>query len=99
SATLDDGLWESLPEAAMVGKARVAGLDLASARMTAVLEGVIALSTHPGGFTSGELAAQVQERLRISAAEYQPRQAAYDLKKLRGKKLVGKLGKSRRYEA
>jgi hypothetical protein len=99
SATLDDGLWESLPEASMVGKARVAGLDLASARMTAVLEGVIALSTRPGGFTSGELAAQVQERLRISAAEYQPRQAAYDLKKLRGKKLVGKLGKSRRYEA
>ena len=30
---------------------------------------------------------------------YQPRQAAYDLKKLRGKKLVSKIGNSRRYEA
>jgi hypothetical protein len=67
--------------------------------MTAVLEGVVALSTHPGGFTSGELAVQVQERLRVSAEEYQPRQAAYDLKKLRGKSLVGKVGKRRRYEA
>jgi len=34
-----------------------------------------------------------------SAKPYQPRQAAYDLKKLRGKKLVSKIGNSRRYEA
>jgi len=34
-----------------------------------------------------------------SAKPYQPRQAAYDLKKLRGKKLVSKIGSSRRYEA
>jgi len=34
-----------------------------------------------------------------SAKPYQPRQAAYDLKKLRGKKLGSKIGNSRRYEA
>src|SRR5262249_22279178 len=91
SATLDDGTYESLPEPSAVGDARVAGISLASARMAAVMESVVALATQPGGFTSGDLANQVQERLGISAEDYQPRQAAYDLKKLRGKTLVCKI--------
>jgi hypothetical protein len=99
SATLDDGTYESLPEPSAVGAARVAGINLASARMAAVMESVVALSTQPGGFSSGDLAIQVQERLGVSAEDYQPRQAAYDLKKLRGKTLVCKIGKSRLYEA
>jgi hypothetical protein len=99
SATLDDGTYESLPEPSAVGASRVAGIDLASARMAAVMESVVALSTQPGGFTSGDLAVKMQERLRVSAADYQPRQAAYDLKKLRGKMLVCKIGTSRCYEA
>jgi hypothetical protein len=99
SATLDDGTYESLPEPTAVGAARVAGINLASARMGAVMESVVALSTQPGGFTSGDLAVKMRERLGVSAEDYQPRQAAYDLKKLRGKKLVAKRGKSRLYEA
>jgi hypothetical protein len=99
SATLDDGTWESLPEPSAVGAGRVAGIDIASARLGAVMDAVVALSTQPGGFTSGDLAVKVQEQLRVSAEDYQPRQAAYDLKKLRGKKLLAKIGKSRRYEA
>jgi hypothetical protein len=98
SATLDDGTYESLPEPSAVGAARVAGINLASARLAAVMESVVALSTQPGGFTSGDLAVTVQERLGVSAEEYQPRQAAYDLKKLRGKKLVTKIGNRRLYE-
>jgi hypothetical protein len=99
SATLDDGTYESLPEPSAVGAARVAGINLASARLAAVMESVVALSTQPGGFTSGDLAMKVQERLDVSAEDYQPRQAAYDLKKLRGKELVSKVGKSRQYQA
>ena len=99
SATLDDGTYESLPEPSAMGAARVAGINLASARMAAVMEAVVALSTQPGGFSSGDLAVKVQERLDVSAEDYQPRQAAYDLKKLRGKTLVRKIGKSRLYEA
>jgi hypothetical protein len=99
SATLDDGTYESLPEPSAVGAARVAGINLASVRMAAVMEAVVALSLQPGGFTSGDLAVKVQERLGVSAEEYQPRQAAYDLKKLRGKTLVRKIGKTRLYEA
>lgn len=99
SATLDDGTYESLPQPSAVGAGRVAGINLASTRMAAVMEAVVALSTQPGGFTSGDLASKVQERLRVSAENYQPRQAAYDLKKLRGKAMVKKIGKSRRYQA
>jgi hypothetical protein len=99
SATLDDGLYESLPEPSALGAARVAGIDLASERLGAVMDAVMGLATQPGGFSSGDLAVQVQERLGVSAEEYQPRQAAYDLKKLRGKKLVNRIGASRRYEA
>jgi len=58
-----------------------------------------ALSTAPKGFTASDLAAQVRTLNGPSAKPYQPRQAAYDLKKLRGKKLVSKIGNSRRYEA
>jgi hypothetical protein len=99
AATLDDGVYESLPEPSAVGAARVAGLNLASARLAAVMESVVALSTQPGGFTSGDVAVKVQARLGIAAQDYQPRQAAYDLKKLRGKQLVCKVGTSRLYEA
>lgn len=98
SATLDEGTYESLPEPSAVGAAQVAGINLASARMAAVMESVVALSTQPGGFRSGDLAVKVQECLGVSAEDYQPRHAAYDLKKLRGKKLVQKIGKSRLYE-
>lgn len=99
SATLDDGTYESLPKPSAVGAARVAGIHLASARLGAVMDAVLALSTQPGGFSSGDLASNVRERLGVSADVYQPRQAAYDLKKLRGKMLVCKIGKSRLYES
>jgi hypothetical protein len=99
SATLDDGAYESLPEPSAVGAARVAGINLASARMAAVMDAVVGLSMQPGGFSSGDLAIKVQERLGVAAGDYQPRHAAYDLKKLRGKKLVNKIGKTRLYEA
>jgi hypothetical protein len=98
SAIVDDGTWESLPEPSAVGASRVAGIDVASARMAAVMESVVALSTQPDGFSSGALAIEVQNRLGIAAEDYQPRHAAYDLKKLRGKALVRKVGASRRYE-
>jgi hypothetical protein len=99
SATLDDGTWESLPQPSTVGASRVAGINLASGRLAVVMEGVVALSTQPGGFSSGDLAVKVQERLGVPAEVYQPRHAAYDLKKLRGKNLVAKIGKSRLYAA
>jgi hypothetical protein len=99
SAALDDGTYESLPEPSALGAGRVAGINLASARLAAVMAAVVALSARPGGFTSGQLALKVQECLGMSAEQYQPRQAAYDLRKLRGKNLVAKIANARRYDA
>jgi hypothetical protein len=99
SATLSEDTYESLPKPSTVGAARVAGINLASARMAAVMESVVALSTQDGGFSSGDLAVKVRERLRAPVPDYRPRQAAYDLKKLRGKNLIHKIGKSRLYQA
>ena len=96
---IDDGTWDSLPEPSQVGGSRVAGIELANGRLGAVVESVLALSTHPEGFTSGELAGRVRQQLGCAEAEYRARQAAYDLKKLRGKHLVEKIGKSHRYRA
>jgi hypothetical protein len=66
-------------------------------RLRAVIEAVIDLAATPGGFTVSSLAAKVQEILGVEASAYLPRHAAYDLKKLRGKQWVQKLGTSRRY--
>jgi hypothetical protein len=97
--SLDDGTWDALPKPSQVGQSRVTGIQLTNARLGAVLESVLALSTQPEGFTSGELALQVRQQLGCVESEYQARQAAYDLKKLRGKHLVEKIDESRRYQA
>jgi hypothetical protein len=99
AATLDDGMLDALPFPAQVGQSRVTGIDMNRPRMVAVLKAVVALSSRPGGLISRDLAAKVRELAGQSEAEYGPRQASYDLKKLCGKGLVGRVGKSRRYAA
>jgi hypothetical protein len=51
------------------------------------------------GFTASELAARVRALSKQSPCQYGPRHAAYDLKKLRGKQIVRRIGHTRRYEA
>ena len=63
--------------------------------MRHVTEAVIALSASPGGFTASQLATRVRD---CGELNYQARQAAYDLKKLRGKEMVRRVGKTRKYE-
>jgi hypothetical protein len=67
--------------------------------MRSAIEAVVALSPSPGGFTASELASQVRALSKQSESEYGPRRAAYDLKKLRGKKIVRRIGQTRRYES
>jgi hypothetical protein len=80
--------------ASQVGKITVGGIDLNKTRMRTVVEAVIALSPSPNGFTASDIAARVRER----CPPYGPRHAAYDLKKLRGKQIVRRIGHTRRYE-
>jgi hypothetical protein len=94
-----DDMLEQLPAAARVGKTIVGGIDLNQVRMRAVVEAVIALSPSPTGFTASDVAARVRAIGDEHHAQYGPRQAAYDLKKLRGKHIVARIGRTRRYEA
>lgn len=94
-ASISDHSLDDWYKPSQVGQTRVGRVNINQPRMRAVLQAVIALSVTPHGFQSADLAAQVQEN---SASRYTPRQAAYDLKKLRGKNLVRKIDNSRRYE-
>jgi hypothetical protein len=94
---IPDGTLERLPESSVVGKAKVGGIDFNKARMRRVAEAVLALSWRPSGFTSSELADQVVQSGPAANGGYSPRQAAYDLKKLRGKQMVERVGKTRAY--
>jgi hypothetical protein len=96
---IPDDTLERLPEPSTVGKAKVGGIDVNKPRMRRVAEAVLALSWRPGGFTSSELADQVVQSNHEIQSGYSPRQAAYDLKKLRGKQMAERIGKTRHYQA
>jgi hypothetical protein len=93
-----DEMLEQLPTASRVGKTVVGGIDLNKARMRQVVEALIALSPSPNGFTASDVAVRVRALSKQSPCQYGPRHAAYDLKKLRGKQIVRRIGHSRRYE-
>jgi hypothetical protein len=57
------------------------------------------LSTSPKGFTAGELATEVHRLGGSPGNAYGTRQAAYDIRKLRGKQMVEKRPHSHRYQA
>ena len=97
-AGVADETLEQLPTPSQVGKTRVGGIDLNKTRMRTVLAAVLALAAIPQGFTVGQFATQVQAMRGLTTQTYGTRQAAYDLKKLRGKQLISKVGVSRRYQ-
>jgi hypothetical protein len=90
-----DGLLDRLPTPAQIGGTRVGGVDLNKPRIRAALSAVLALSTTSAGFTVAEFTAKVHAMTGHTA--YTIRQAAYDLRKLRGKDLIAKPGRTRRY--
>jgi hypothetical protein len=93
---IPDGFLDRLPAPARLGATRLGGVDLDSPRIRNTLTAVLALSAAPDGFTVADLTAKV---VAMSAnTGYTTRQAAYDLRKLRGKDLVERLGTSRRYQ-
>jgi hypothetical protein len=79
------------------GNHRLAGVDLQKPRLRAVAEAVIALAPQPDGFTAEALATRVRTQQGRTMAKYNARKAAYDLRKLRGKALVQRIAKTRRY--
>jgi len=76
----------------------VGGIDFNRRRMQRVVRGLLALAASPGGFTASQLASQVVAQKTGEPYTYSSRQAAYDLKKFRGKGMVFRIGRSHRYE-
>jgi hypothetical protein len=97
-ACISDTRLEEWPTPSQVGQTCVGGVDLNKPRMRRVLEAVMGLAAAPRGFRVSELAAKVSALGRVSEGAYPARHAAYDLKKLRGKNAVRRVGTSRRYE-
>lgn len=96
-AFVSDEALNRLPMPAHVGNTRVGGIDIGKPRIRMVMSALLTLAIAPLGFTASELAAKVREIGREAIPQYDARRAAYDLKKLRAKDLVAKLGRSRRY--
>jgi len=86
---ISDGMLDQLPNPAQLGKTRVGGIDLNKPRTRAVLAAALSLACCPGGFTSKQFAATVKEMRNPALENYDARRAAYDLKKLRVKSLLG----------
>ena len=93
---LPDGLLDELPVPSQIGAVRTGGIDLNTPRIRAALAAAVALAPAPPGFTAAEFAARVCQMTRHDG--YTIRQAAYDLRKLRGKNLIDKPGRTRRYQ-
>jgi len=98
-AFLDEGAFENWSKPTQRGARRLAGIDLNKARNRHVVDAVVVLSTRPGGFSLAQVAEAVQQRGDRSFKPYSSRNAAYDLAKLKGKKLVDRVKGSRRYKA
>jgi hypothetical protein len=90
-----DDLLDRLPTPAQIGATRVGGIDLNRPRIRDALSAVLALSATSGGFTVAEFTTKVHTMTGHTG--YTIRQAAYDLRKLRGKDLITKPGRTRLY--
>lgn len=87
--------WEQLHTPSHIGKSRVGGIDIRMSRMRVAMNAAVALAAAPRGFTVSQFANEV---VSLGGKPYTLAQAVYDIRKLRGKQFVCKVGKSRRYE-
>jgi hypothetical protein len=93
---LPDGILDQLPLPSQLGATRTGGIDLNKPRIRAALSAALALAPAPRGFTVAEFTAKVQAM--TGQHDYTTRQAAHDIRKLRGKDLATRHGRSRRYD-
>lgn len=92
-----DGTLDNLPVPSAIGTGRLGGIDLNKPRARAVMATAVALSVAPDGFTVADFAAKTNAMGALAGTDHTVRQAAYDIRKLRGKHLVVKPDHSRRY--
>jgi len=95
---LPDDMLDRLPAPSRVAGARIGGIDINVPRVRAALAAALALAVAPQGFTVAQFTAQVRAITAQTPDGYSTRQGAYDLRKLRGKQLVIKPARTRRYQ-
>ncbi len=95
---LPDGILDQLPAPSKLAGTRIGGIDMNIPRVRAALAAALALAVAPAGFTVAQFTAQVRAMTGQAPEDYSVRQGAYDLRKLRGKRLVLKPGRTRRYQ-
>ncbi len=95
---IDDAALARWPQRSSLNGTAVAGIDMNRPRMQAVLQAVVALAIKPNGFKSSELADRVRQIPEMAGKQYTARQASYDLRKLRAKRVIRRIPKSLRYE-
>jgi len=97
ASTVDTGQLAALAAPTLIGQRRVPGLKLHDDRVIRLLETLL----HPGGFirdwTTRQLHTRVVARHHLAADDYRLSQLRYDLSKLRAKRLVERIGNTRRY--
>ena len=92
---LDDGSLKNLVSPTIKGKTRLAGVDINKERTQAIMETVLALSMKPCGYSIGDVTVKMKEKFAYK--NYTSRNAAYDIRKFRGKGLVKKQKGTRKY--
>jgi hypothetical protein len=95
---ISDQTLDQLPLPSRVGQTRIGGVDLNQSRVRTALAATLALAPAPMGFSLAQFTAKVQALAGQTEGAYTRRQAAYDLRRLRGKQLIIKVGSSRRYQ-
>lgn len=96
-SALNDGSLKELTIPTKKGKSRLAGVDINKERNQAIMETVLALSMKPCGYFIGDVVVKMKERFAGKYGDYTIKNAAYDIRKLRGKGLVKKLKDTRKY--
>lgn len=96
NTTCHRGELAALAKPGKVNDVATPGIKLENERAIAVLSALPQLSHLPQGFRSQDVRPVVQAAL---GSDYTPSQATYDLRKLRGKGLVERQSKSRRFRA
>ena len=94
---LPDGILDQLPAPSEIAATRVSSMTSTDPGCRAALAATLALAVAPAGFTVAEFTAKVRAMTGQTPEDYSVRQGAYDLRKLRGKQLVIKPGRTRRY--
>ena len=94
---ISDATLDELPRPSFLGKTKIGGIDINKPRIRTVFSAALSLACAPRGFTVADFATTVRSMSDSTLLHYHARRAAYDLKKLRAKNLLTKLGNSHRY--